>query len=86
MLGPIGVGNTEGAPPGYVGSIEGHSLFDETAIVGSHTRPSTKTIDFRNCVIFMTSNVAVQAAQQYLDKLNLLHQKIQQLYLKRMPT
>ena len=21
MLGPIGVGNTEGAPPGYVGSI-----------------------------------------------------------------
>ena len=63
-----------------------HSLFDETAIVGSHTRPSTKTIDFRNCVIFMTSNVAVQAAQQSLDKLNLLHQKIQQLYLKRMPT
>ena len=63
-----------------------HSLFDETAIVGSQTRPSTKTIDFHNCVIFMTSNVAVQAAQQYLDKLNLLHQKIQQLYLKRIPT
>lgn len=63
-----------------------HSLFDETAIVDSQTRPSTKTIDFRNCVIFMTSNVAVEAAQQYLDKLNLLHQKIQQLYLKHMPT
>ena len=34
----------------------------------------------------MTSNVAVQAVQQYLDKLNLLPQKIQQLYWKRMPT
>ncbi|WP_179989519.1 AAA family ATPase [Acinetobacter sp. YH1901141] len=107
-----------GAPPGYVGSKEGHSLFDETAIVGSHTRPGimlfdelekgssevirglmnvldtgkltltagTKTIDFRNCMIFMTSNVGAQAAQQYLDKLNLLPQKVQQLCLKHMPT
>ena len=107
-----------GAPPGYVGSKEGHSLFDETAIAGSHTRPGimlfdelekassevirglmnvldtgkltltagTKTIDFRNCMIFMTSNVGAQAAQQYLDKLNLLPQKVQQLCLKRMPT
>lgn len=107
-----------GAPPGYVGSKEGHSLFDETAIAGSHTRPGimlfdelekastevlrglmnvldtgkltltagTKTIDFRNCMIFMTSNVGAQAAQQYLDKLNLLPQKLQQLCLTRMPT
>ena len=107
-----------GAPPGYVGSKEGHSLFDETAIAGSHTRPGimlfdelekastevlrglmnvldtgkltltagTKTIDFRNCMIFMTSNVGAQAAQQYLDKLHLLPKKIQDICLKRVPT
>ena len=107
-----------GAPPGYVGSKEGHSLFDETAIAGSHTRPGimlfdelekassevirglmnvldsgrlsltagTKTIDFRNCMIFMTSNIGAQAAQQYLEKLNYLPQKMQQLCLKRVPT
>ncbi|WP_122898951.1 AAA family ATPase [Acinetobacter sp. B51(2017)] len=107
-----------GAPPGYVGSKEGHSLFDETAIAGSHTRPGimlfdelekastevlrglmnvldtgkltltagTKTIDFRNCMIFMTSNVGAQAAQQYLDKLNFLPKKMQDLCLKRVPT
>ena len=106
-----------GAPPGYVGSKEGHSLFDETAISGSHTRPGimlfdelekaspevirslmnildtgkltltagTKTIDFRNCMIFMTSNVGAQAAQQYLDKLAFLPTKLQQLCLKRVP-
>lgn len=28
-----------GAPPGYAGSKEGHRLFDETSIAGSHTRP-----------------------------------------------
>ena len=107
-----------GAPPGYVGSKEGHSLFDETAIAGSHTRPGivlfdelekastevirglmnvldsgkltltsgTKTIDFTNCMIFMTSNVGAQAAQQYLDKLNFLPKKMQDLCLKRVPT
>ena len=107
-----------GAPPGYVGSKEGHSLFDETAINGSHTRPGimlfdelekaspevirglmnvldtgrltltagTKTIDFRNCMIFMTSNVGAQAAQQYLDKLSFLPQKLQNLCLQRVPT
>lgn len=45
----------------------------------------TKTIDFRNCMIFMTSNVGAQAAQQYLDKLNLLPKKMQDLCLKRLP-
>lgn len=107
-----------GAPPGYVGSKEGHSLFDETTIAGSHTRPGivlfdelekastevirglmnildtgkltltsgTKSIDFRNCMIFMTSNVGAQAAQQYLDKLNLLPNKLQKICLKRLPT
>lgn len=107
-----------GAPPGYVGSKEGHSLFDEIAIAGSHTRPGivlfdelekastevirglmnildtgkltltagTKTIDFRNCMIFMTSNVGAHAAQKYLDKLSFLPQKLQNLCLKRVPT
>lgn len=107
-----------GAPPGYVGSKEGHSLFDETAIAGSHTRPGivlfdelekastevlrglmnildtgkltltagTKTIDFRNCMIFMTSNIGAQAAQQYLDKLNVLPKKLQDMCLKRVTT
>lgn len=107
-----------GAPPGYVGSKEGHSLFDETAIAGSHTRPGimlfdelekastevirglmnvldtgrltltagTKTIDFRNCMIFMTSNIGAQASQQYLEKLSYLPQKMQQLCLKKVPT
>lgn len=107
-----------GAPPGYVGSKEGHSLFDETAIAGSHTRPGmilfdelekastevirglmnvldtgkltltagTKTIDFRNCMIFMTSNIGAQAAQQYLEKIQFLPKKMQDLCLKRVPT
>lgn len=107
-----------GAPPGYVGSKEGHSLFDETAIAGSHTRPGivlfdelekastevirglmnildtgkltltsgTKTIVFRNCMIFMTSNVGAQAAQHYLNKLNFLPQKMQDICLKKIPT
>lgn len=107
-----------GAPPGYVGSKEGHSLFDETAIAGSHTRPGivlfdelekastevirglmnvldagkltltsgTKTIDFTNCMIFMTSNVGARTAQQYLDKLHFLPKKMQDLCLKRVPT
>ena len=46
----------------------------------------TKTIDFRNCMVFMTSNVGAQAAQQYLDKLSYLPQKMQALCLKRVPT
>ena len=107
-----------GAPPGYVGSKEGHSLFDETAINGSHTRPGimlfdelekaspevirglmnvldtgkltltagTKTINFRNCMIFMTSNVGAQAAQKYLNKLNVLPHTLQNLCLKHVPT
>ncbi|AWL27804.1 ATP-dependent Clp protease ATP-binding subunit [Acinetobacter defluvii] len=107
-----------GAPPGYVGSKEGHSLFDETAIAGSHTRPGimlfdelekastevirgvmnildtgkltltagTKSIDFRNCMIFMTSNVGAHAAQHYLEKLQFLPKKLQDICLKRVST
>lgn len=82
-----------GAPPGYVGSKEGHTLFNTDAIEGSFSRPGivlfdeiekaspevirsllnifdsgilrlaggTKTISFRNCIIFMTSNLGAQA-------------------------
>ena len=85
-----------GAPPGYVGSKEGTTLFDIEAIQGSFSKPGiilfdeiekaskevirsllnvldngklslssgVKTIDFRNCMIFMTSNVGAKALQQ----------------------
>ncbi len=81
-----------GAPPGYVGSKEGTTLFDVEAIEGSFSRPGivlfdevekastevlrsllnildkgqltlsagSKRIDFRNSLIFMTSNVGAQ--------------------------
>ncbi|TBU89548.1 AAA family ATPase [Stutzerimonas kirkiae] len=83
-----------GAPPGYVGSKEGATLFDVEAIQGSFSRPGivlfdelekasrevvrsllnvldsgrltlsagNRSIDFRNSLIFMTSNIgALQA-------------------------
>jgi ATP-dependent Clp protease ATP-binding subunit ClpA len=82
-----------GAPPGYVGSKEGNTLFDREAIEGSFGKPGivlfdelekasepviralmnifdngqlrlssgTSTLDFRNSLIFMTSNVGAQA-------------------------
>lgn len=78
-----------GAPPGYAGSKEGHSLFDRDRIDGNPMQPGivlfdevekahpvvlrallgvldsgvlrlsagTGTIDFRNCHVFMTSNL-----------------------------
>lgn len=86
-----------GAPPGYVGSKEGTTLFDIEAIQGSFGKPGivlfdelekastevirsllnvletgsmtltsgVKSIDFRNCLIFMTSNVGAKALQQH---------------------
>lgn len=88
-----------GAPPGYVGSKEGTTLFDAEAIAGSYSRPGivlfdelekaskevlrsllgvlenglltltagSKTIDFRNSLIFMTSNIGAQDAQRYRE-------------------
>ncbi|MGE8498748.1 MAG: AAA family ATPase [Pseudomonas sp.] len=88
-----------GAPPGYVGSKEGTTLFDVEAIQGSYSRPGivlfdelekankevvrsllgvlengrltltagSKTIDFRNSLIFMTSNIGAQDAQRYRE-------------------
>lgn len=86
-----------GAPPGYVGSKEGTTLFDADAIQGSYSRPGivlfdelekaskevlcsllgileygqltlaagTRTLDFRNSLIFMTSNIGAREVSDY---------------------
>lgn len=85
-----------GAPPGYVGSKEGTTLFDREAIEGSFGRPGivlfdelekasdpviralmnifdngqlrlsagNSTLDFRNSLIFLTSNLGASTVQQ----------------------
>jgi ATP-dependent Clp protease ATP-binding subunit ClpA len=85
-----------GAPPGYVGSKEGITLFDADAIAGSFSRPGivlfdelekasrevvrsllnvldsgrltlaagNRTLDFRNALVFMTSNIGARDAAQ----------------------
>ncbi|PXX89080.1 AAA family ATPase [Marinobacter vulgaris] len=84
-----------GAPPGYVGSKEGHSLFDLEKVQGSFSKPGivlfdeiekaskevvrtllnvldtgrlvfpsgNREIDFRNTLIFMTSNAGALEAE-----------------------
>lgn len=86
-----------GAPPGYVGSKEGTTLFDAEAIAGSYGRPGivlfdelekadrtvirtllnvldsgqlvlsagSRRIDFRNSLIFMTSNIGARKVWEY---------------------
>ncbi len=86
-----------GAPPGYVGSKEGHSLFDADRIRGSYSTPGVvlfdelekaspeviqtllnvldsgwltlpagnRQIDFRNTLIFMTSNLGAAELARY---------------------
>lgn len=86
-----------GAPPGYVGSKEGHSLFQKDIIEGSYSKPGIvlfdeiekaspqviqtllgvldngilalssgeEVIDFRNSIIFMTSNVGSREVQEF---------------------
>ncbi|PSF13222.1 AAA family ATPase [Marinobacter shengliensis] len=86
-----------GAPPGYVGSKEGHSLFDLDKVQGSFSKPGivlfdeiekaskevvrallnvldtgrlvfpsgNREIDFRNTLIFMTSNAGALAAENH---------------------
>lgn len=86
-----------GAPPGYVGSKEGTTLFDAEAIAGSFSRPGivlfdelekasrevvrsllnvldsgrltlaagNRTLDFRNALVFMTSNVGARQAARW---------------------
>jgi ATP-dependent Clp protease ATP-binding subunit ClpA len=100
-----------GAPPGYVGSKEGNTLFDEAAIQGSFSKPGivlfdeiekastevirgllnvletgtlkltagTKVLDFKNCMIFMTSNVGAKDAQARLKQLAKLPKTLQKL-------
>lgn len=89
-----------GAPPGYVGSKEGHTLFDIDAIQGSYSKPGivlfdelekaskevvrsllnvmdsgqlvlsggTRKIDFRNTLIFMTSNIGATDVVAYRSR------------------
>ncbi|BES71228.1 AAA family ATPase [Marinobacter nanhaiticus D15-8W] len=89
-----------GAPPGYVGSKEGYSLFDIDAVQGSFSKPGivlfdevekaspevvrtllnvldtgrlvfpsgNREVDFRNTLIFMTSNVGAQEAARYRER------------------
>lgn len=89
-----------GAPPGYVGSKEGISLFDSELIQGTYSRPGivlfdelekasqevvrsllgilengqltlaggTRTLDFRNSLIFMTSNIGAQQARRHRQR------------------
>ena len=91
-----------GAPPGYVGSKENHTLFDSDKIQGSYSKPGivlfdevekasdevirsllnvldngflklptgSKSIDFRNAMIFMTSNVGVRSLSAYRATFN----------------
>lgn len=89
-----------GAPPGYVGSKEGQTLFNIEAIQGSFSSPGivlfdeiekanrdvvrallnildtgklrlssgTKSIDFSNALIFMTSNIGAKAYSEELAR------------------
>lgn len=89
-----------GAPPGYVGSKEGISLFNSELIQGTYSCPGivlfdelekashevvrsllgilengqltlaggTRTLDFRNCLIFMTSNIGAQQARRHRQR------------------
>ena len=89
-----------GAPPGYVGSKEGTTLFDEALINGSYSRPGivlfdeiekaspevlrallnvmedgqlqlssgNRVIDFRNSLIFMTSNLGSRELMRWLGR------------------
>ncbi|QHD06675.1 AAA family ATPase [Pseudomonas sp. R76] len=89
-----------GAPPGYVGSKEGISLFNSELIQGTYSRPGivlfdelekasqevvrsllgilengqmnlaggARTLDFRNSLIFMTSNIGAQQARRHRQR------------------
>ena len=88
-----------GAPPGYIGSKDGSTLFDEEKLNGSFSKPGMvlfdeiekadssviqsllnvldngkmilangeKTINFRNTMIFMTSNIAAKKIIRWTD-------------------
>ena len=88
-----------GAPPGYVGSKEGSTIFDKEKIEGSYSKPGIvlfdeiekaspqviqtllnifdngrltiasgeETIDFRNTIILMTSNIGAREIYHYAE-------------------
>ena len=103
-----------GAPPGYVGSKEGNTLFNIEAIQGSFSKPGiilfdeiekasnevirallnvldtgvlkltagNKEISFKNCMIFMTSNIGAKKSQERRNQINKLP-KLLRMYLER---
>lgn len=103
-----------GAPPGYVGSKEGSTVFDKEKVEGSYSRPGIvlfdeiekagpqvlqtllnifdsgrltiasgeETIDFRNSMIFMTSNLGGKEIQSYAER-NLYYLLLQFLHALR---
>lgn len=100
-----------GAPPGYVGSREGQTLFDIDAIKGSFSKPGivlfdelekastevirallnvldtgrlmlaagNREIDFRNTLVFMTSNIGAREVADYRQRFASGWRKILQL-------
>ncbi|MFB4165118.1 AAA family ATPase [Alteribacillus sp. JSM 102045] len=105
-----------GAPPGYVGSKEGNTVFKEELIKGSFSKPGIvlfdeiekadasvtqsllnvfdngkmvltngeKEIDFRNSIIFMTSNLGSQQIFEFLD-IN-IKAKFKRFYYRLFPS
>ncbi|WP_216831356.1 AAA family ATPase [Alkalihalobacterium elongatum] len=105
-----------GAPPGYVGSKEGTSVFDEEKIKGSFSKPGIvlldeiekadttvlqsllnvfdngkmvltngeHVIDFRNSIIFMTSNLGSRQIFEFVD--NNFKSKLKRLYYRLLPS
>jgi ATP-dependent Clp protease ATP-binding subunit ClpA len=101
-----------GAPPGYVGSKEGNTLFDEEKIKGSFSKPGIvlfdeiekadktviqsllnvmdngklliasgdHTIDFRNSMIFMTSNLGSKEIIEFSN--NSMETKLKKLFYR----
>lgn len=89
-----------GAPPGYAGSKEGHTLFEPEVLRGSFGKPGivlfdevekasrevtrallnvfdngrlvlssgTQSLDFRNTLVFMTSNAGAAEAERYRQR------------------
>lgn len=105
-----------GAPPGYVGSKEGHSVFNEERIEGTFSKPGIvlfdeiekadttvwqsllnvfdngkmvltngeRIIDFRNSMIFMTSNLGAKQIFAFAE--NDLKSKLKRISYRLIPT
>lgn len=105
-----------GAPPGYVGSKEGHTVFSEEKIKGSFSKPGIvlldeiekadssvlqsllnvfdngnmvltngeRIIDFRNSMIFMTSNLGSRKIFEFVD--NDFKSKLKRVLYRLIPS